>query len=79
MRQSEVTRRTGASRDELRYFEDKGYVRPGKVRLKKRVVRDYSESDVRLIELIMKYKAKRLILDAAYDQAKRELTQPGLF
>ena len=77
-RQKEVTERTGASRDEIRYFERKGYIKPEQKCLKQRVIRDYSEEDVRLIELIVKYRRERFELDAAYAKAKQDLNQPRL-
>ena len=78
MRQAEVIKRTGANRDELRYFELKGFISPNKKTLKKRVVRDYTDFEVQLISLIIKYRREQFLLDAAYEKAIRELKQPRL-
>lgn len=78
IRQKEVTERTGASRDEIRYFERKGYIKPKQKCLKQRAIRDYSEQDVRLIGLIVKYRRERFELDAAYAKAKEDLKKPRL-
>ena len=78
MRQSEVIKETGATRDEIRYFERKGYVQPKLMHLKQRTVKNYSEREARLIGLIVKYRRERFELDAAYEKAKEELARPRL-
>ncbi len=78
MRQSDVVKQTGASRDELRYFERKGFIRSERKCVKTRWVRDYSEEDIPLIRLIVKYRRERFERDAAYEKAKEELRRPRL-
>ncbi len=78
MRQSEVIKLTGATRDELRYFERKGYIQPELMHLKQRIVKNYSEQEARLIGLIVKYRRERFELGAAYDKALEELARPRL-
>ncbi len=78
IRQREVTELTGASRDEIRYFERKGFVKPVQHCPKRRPIRLYSDEDVRLIRLIVKYRRERFELDAAYQKAKEDLRKPRL-
>jgi DNA-binding transcriptional MerR regulator len=76
---TELARTTGASVDELRYLETKGFVEPSRRRLKLRVVREYQEADVRKIELIIKYRRQGFTWDIAFQKAIRELESPSLF
>ena len=78
MRITETSKKTGASTDEIRYFEAKGYVKSRRTRLKARKVRDYAEEDVRMIELLTKYRREGFELQAAHERAIRELQQPYL-
>ena len=70
---------TGASVDELRYLERKGFVTPVRVRLKRREVRQYPEADVRKLQLIIKYRRQGFTWDVAFQKALRELENPPLF
>ena len=78
MRITEASKKTGASTDEIRYFETKGYIKPSRVRLKSREVRDYADEDVRMIEILTKYRREGFELEAAHQRAVRELQQPYL-
>ncbi len=79
IRITELARATGASVDELRYLETKGFVKPSRQRLKLRVVREYQEADVRKTELIIKYRRQGFTWDVAFQKAVRELESPSLF
>ena len=76
---TELARIVGASVDELRYLERKGFVSPTRTRLKRREVRQYQEADIRKVELIIKYRRQGFTWDAAFEKALRELENPPLF
>ncbi len=79
MRVTELARITGASVDELRYMERKGFINAVRARLKKREVRQYPDGDARKVKLIIKYRRQGFIWDAAFQKARRELENPPLF
>ena len=76
---TDLARMTGASVDELRYLEKKGYLSPVKTRLKRRKVREYQDTDVQKARLITKYRRQGFTLDASFQRAMRELENPLLF
>ena len=78
MRITEAARRAGATPDEIRYFERKGFVRSRWVRLKERRVRDYPEGEVRKIELIVKYRRQGFEHNTSYEKALQEIERPRL-
>ena len=78
MRITEFARKTGATIDELRYIEKKGFITSGRTRLKRREVRQYQETDVRKIELIIKYRRQGFTWDTAYTKALQEMEKPSL-
>jgi len=78
MRITEFARKTGATIDELRYIEKKGFITSGRTRLKRREVRQYQETDVRKIELIIKYRRQGFTWDTAYNKALQEMEKPSL-
>ncbi len=78
MRITEVSRHCGFSPDQIRYFEEKGYIHPRMIRIKTRLVRDYSDDDVQILMLISKYVAEGFRNDAAYKKAVEERDQPRL-
>jgi len=75
---TEFVRITGASADELRYMERKGFVSPNWARLKKRKVRTYQEADVQKVQLILKFRKLGFTWDAASQKALQELENPTL-
>jgi DNA-binding transcriptional MerR regulator len=79
MRITEMSRLAGASTDELRYMERKGFLTSRAHSLKSRQVRDYPESEVRKARLIVKYRKLGFIWDAAFKKALEELANPPLF
>ena len=79
MRITEMSRLTGASSDELRYMERKGFLTSSARSLKSRQVRDYPESEVRKARLIVKYRKLGFTWDAAFRKALEELANPPLF
>lgn len=78
MRITELSKKTGASTDEIRYFETKGYVKSKRSLIKTREVRDYSEEDIRMIELLVKYRREGFELRVANQKALQEIHQPYL-
>lgn len=76
---TELARIVGASVDELRYLERKGFVNPSRVPLKQRVVRQYEGEDIRKVQLIIKYRRQGFTWDMAFSKALRELENPSLF
>jgi len=78
MRITEFARKTEATIDELRYIEKKGFITSGRTRLKRREVRQYQETDVRKIELIIKYRRQGFTWDTAYNKALQEMEKPSL-
>ena len=79
MRIMELARTAGASVDELRYMERKGFVNPVRTRLQRREVRQYQDADVRKVQLIIKYRRQGFTWDVAFQKAQRELANPPLF
>ena len=79
MRITDMSRLTGASTDELRYMEKKGFLSSRPHGLKRRQVRDYPESDVCKAKLIVKYRKLGFTWDAAFSKALEELKNPPLF
>ena len=75
---TQLAKRTGATPDQVRYLERKGFIKPRWVRLKERRVRDYSEAEVRKIELILKYLNQGFKHDVAYQKAVEEMQRPRL-
>ena len=76
MRITEVARTLNILPDEIRQFEKKGYLKPKWVNLNTRKVRDYAPRQVRLIELIVKYRQQGYEHDTAHRKALDELQNP---
>ena len=79
IRITDLARTTGASVDELRYLEKKGFVNPVRAQLKQRMVRQYQDGDIRKLELIIKYRRQGFTWDTAFRKASLELENPSLF
>ena len=69
----------GASVDELRYMEKKGFINPVREKPKEREVRDYQQADIRKVRLLIKYRHQGFTWDAAFKKAVQELANPTLF
>lgn len=78
MRITEVAKDIGAMPDEIRWFEKKGYITSDWKRLHKRLVRDYSDTEVHKIRLIVKYRRQGFEHDIAFQKAIEEMEQPHL-
>jgi DNA-binding transcriptional MerR regulator len=76
---TELARNTGASVDELRYIERKGFINSVRKLLKQREVRHYRDADVNKIGLIIKYRRQGFTWDTAYKKALQEMAKPSLF
>ncbi len=79
MRITEMSKLTGASTDSLRYMEKKGFISSTLCNLKRRQVRDYPDTEIRKVKLIMKYRQQGFTWDAAYNKTSQELRSPLLF
>jgi len=79
IRITSLARATGASVDELRYLERKGFINPIRTKLKRRQVRQYQDGDVRKLTLIIKYRRQGFTWDTAFQKALQELESPSLF
>lgn len=75
---TELARRTGGTIDQIRYLERKRYIEPSWVQLKNRHVRDYPESEVHKVEIIVQYLHQGFRYDAAYQKAIEEMQSPRL-
>ena len=75
---TELARTTGASVDEIRYLERKGFISPSRKRLSRREVRQYQETDIRRVQLIIKYRRQGFTWDVAHQKAMREQENPSL-
>ena len=79
MRITDLSRATGATVDELRYMERKGFIKPARARLKQRKVRDYKDGEIKKAQLVIKYRRQGFTWDTAFQKAIRELENPPLF
>ena len=79
MRITKMSRLTGASTDELRYMEKKGFLTSRGHSIKSRQVRDYPEPEVSKARLIAKYRKLGFTWDTAFKKAMEEMTNPPLF
>jgi DNA-binding transcriptional MerR regulator len=74
-----MARLTGASADEIRYLEVKGFIQSTRLRLQRREVRQYEDNDIRKIQIIIKYRRQGFTWDTAYQKAVKEIENPTLF
>jgi len=79
MRITEMSRVTGASVDEIRYMERKGFLDSALTRLRQRKVRDYQETDIRKVKLLIKHRKQGFTWDMAFKKAMEDLQKPRLF
>jgi len=79
IRITEFARKTGASVDELHYLERKGFISPVMAKLKRRMVRQYPDTDIRKLQLTIKYRRDGFTWDVAFQKALQELQNPRLF
>lgn len=75
---TELARRTGGTIDQIRYLERKGYIESSWVQLNNRRVRNYTESEVKKIEIVVKYLHQGFRYDVAYQKAIEEMQSPRL-
>jgi DNA-binding transcriptional MerR regulator len=76
---TELARKTEASVDEIRYLERKGFIKSSRKVLKRREVRQYSDGNIRKVQLIIKYRRQGFTWNAAFEKAIKELDNPTLF
>jgi len=75
---TELAKDTGASVDQIRYIEKKGFVESTWMKLRKRKVRFYSEEEATKVRLIVKYLDQGFRYDVAYEKAIEEIQSPQL-
>ena len=78
MRITEFARQAGASVDEIRYLETKGFIKSARLRLKTRQVRQYRDEDLRRVQATIKYRRQGFTWDAALLRAEKEVQNPPL-
>ncbi len=78
MKTSQLVKKLQITRDTLYYLEKKGFIEPEKTRAGKKLLREYSEKDVRKVELIWKHLKMGFKYEVAYEKALEELNNPGL-
>ena len=79
LRITELAKQTGASVDEIRYLEAKGFIKSKRTKLKTREVRQFEEANVRTIECIIKYRRQGFTWKTAHEKARQEIDKPALF
>jgi len=79
LRITELARRTGASIDEIRYLETKGYIKSRRAKLKTREVRQFEEGSVRTVECIIKFRRQGFTWKTAHEKARQEIDKPSMF
>ena len=75
---TKLAKDTGASVDQIRYLEKKGFVESTWMKLRKRKVRFYSEEEVTKVRLIIKYLDQGFRYDVAYEKTTEEIRSPQL-
>ena len=75
---TELSRGTGASLDQIRYLEKKGFVISTWMKLRKRKVRFYSEEEAIKVRSIVKYLNQGFRYDVAHEKAIEEIQHPHL-
>jgi DNA-binding transcriptional MerR regulator len=75
---SQLVKELQITRDTLYYLEKKGFITPKKRKAGKKLIRDYSEVDVRKVELIWKYLKMGFKYEVAYEKALEQLNNPEL-
>ena len=79
LRITELARKTGASVDEIRYLERKGFTASTMSRLTQREVRHFQDTEARKIQLIINYRRQGFTWDVAFQKARQEFDKPTLF
>ena len=75
---TKLAKDAGASVDQIRYLEKKGFVESTWMKLKKRKVRFYSEEEATKVRLIIKYLDQGFRYDVAYQKMTEEMQNPQL-
>ena len=75
---TDFSRLTGATVDELRYLETKGFIKSRRVLLLRRKVREYKDSEIPKVQSIIKFRRQGFTWDTAYQKALKEMENPTL-
>lgn len=78
IRTPELLSKIDIPRQKLYYLEQKGFIKPKKTLIGDKEFREYSEEDVKKVELIWKYLKKGFKYKIAYEKAMEELSHPQL-
>ncbi len=75
---TELAKDSGASVDQIRYLEKKGFVESTWIKLRKRKVRFYSKEEATKVRLIIKYLDQGFRYDVANEKATKDIQNPQL-
>ncbi len=78
MTTAEVLKKTGIPRHKLYYLEQKGFVKPKRIPMGDLEAREYTQNDVRKIELIWKYLQMGFKHKIAWEKALGEMDDPQI-
>ncbi|MCP3676088.1 MAG: MerR family transcriptional regulator [Deltaproteobacteria bacterium] len=78
MTTAEVLKKTGIPRHKLYYLEQKGFVKPKRIPMGDLEAREYTQNDVRKIELIWKYLQMGFKHKIAWEKALSEMDDPQI-
>ncbi|MDP2920631.1 MAG: MerR family transcriptional regulator [Dehalococcoidia bacterium] len=79
LRITALARQSGATIDEIRYLETKGFIKSQRIKVKTREVRQFPEATARIVEIIIKYRRQGFTWKTAYEKARQEIDKPSLF
>ena len=74
MRTPELLAKIDIPRHKLYYLEQKGYIKPHKTVIGEKEFREYSEEDVKKVEVIWKYLKKGFKYKIAFEKAMEEIS-----
>ena len=74
MRTPELLAKIDIPRHKLYYLEQKGYIKPHKTVIGEKEFREYSEEDVKKVEVLWKYLKKGFKYKIAFEKAMEEIS-----
>ena len=74
MRTPELLAKVDIPRHKLYYLEQKGYIKPHKTVIGEKEFREYSEEDVKKVEVLWKYLKKGFKYKIAFEKAMEEIS-----
>ncbi len=73
MRINELAAKLGATTDEIRWLEKRGYIQPDWIQVGKRKIRSYSDGEEQKITFILKYRRQGFQHEVAFKKAMQEI------